>query len=188
MTDTNDRTIDELRSDLEYAGHRLRHYGSRLTDAAGSGIGALQERAARVADRAVQLGARLDSPDGVDEIVVSAVDDLHTAVDTLESDLAAETDDAAGATATLDRQLRTWRARAEHLRVQANLAAMDADDEFDAAVRRIGRARAKAVAELAEATDDGREIASDVRADIAQALGEVREIVERTADQIASRR
>ena len=112
-------------------------------------------------------------------------DDLAHAVDALSADVDAATEPhGPGLRATVDRQLRTWRARLERLRVQEKLAEMEIRDDLAVVSDRLRAARDRAVIDLRHAGEGAKEKAEDFLDDLEDLLEDAGEAVERAVKEL----
>lgn len=179
------RVGDELVAELELVIGRLEEFRDRATDAPLDVRARFEEQVSALSTRAEELSDRIRS--WVEGRTGSAaeVDDLTNAVDALEADLAAvEAGDRMSYRTRLDRQLRTWRARVDHLRLQESLGQMELRDELDAAGSRLGAARSRALVELRGTSADAKDVVIDLRDDVEDLLRDVRRVIERAADAL----
>ena len=83
------------------------------------------------------------------EINFALAGKLETLLSESFADLdAAASEESEGYRAVLDRQLRSWRARTEHLRLQSALGSMGIRDDLEELGTRLNRARSGALVEL----------------------------------------
>ena len=185
MTSTNMSVQDRLLAQLDLAEERLTRFSDRLAEASEKSQQRFSERLDRVTVRVHDLAEQIRQSSVVTVGTETAIEDLGAAVDTLEADLdavsEAETDRYRSA---VDRQLRIWRSRTEHLRLQSSLGAMEIREDLEELGSRLARARSGALVELKRAASDTKEVVVDVRDDLEDVLADVRHAVERVADNL----
>jgi len=185
MTTESMTVQDRLLAQLELAEERLDRFAAQLDKASERSQERFSEQLERVLARSHSLADQVRNVSPVSDTTEAAVEDVNAAVDTLEADL-----DAAGSDATeryravVDRQLRSWRARTEHLRLQSALGSMEVRQDLEELGTRLNRARSGALVELQRAARDSRDVVVDVRDDLEHVLTDVRHAVERVADSL----
>lgn len=185
MTSTNMSVQDRLLAQLDLAEDRLSQFSDRLTEASERSQKRFSERMDRVNARCHDLAEQIRSSSVVTVGTETAIEDLGAAVDTLEADLDAVSEaESDRYRSALDRQLRTWRSRTEHLRLQSSLGAMEIREDLEDLGSRLARARSGALVELKRAASDTKEVVVDVRDDLEDVLNDVRHAVERVADNL----
>jgi len=226
QTTSPQRTLlEQLQDQLDVVTSRLDKLAAELTDETSDTRVQLESQMKRIRQRAddtiAQMRDRLHSTGPADGAspgadgsadsdqdantgeTVALVEDLNSAVDTLEADIGASAEqEPEGYRAVVDRQLRTWRARAEQLRNQSSIGGGEAKADLEDAGRRLTDVRINVLAKLShlanevaseaqEAAGDFREAArhamDEVREEVEEALVEVRESVEKVADSVAKR-
>lgn len=115
------------------------------------------------------------------------VDDLPGAVDLLELELLEAKAEPHDLRAVVERQLRAWRGRVEHLNVQATLGAMDARDDFGGLAQRVRHLRGAVVAGGRGVGDGAVHLAADLRDDVRSLVKEVTHAVEEAVDAALGR-
>lgn len=178
---------DRLLAQLDLAEERLDRFARQLEQASERSQERFSQRLDRVTARIHSLAEQVREISPISDSTEAAVEDVNAAVDTLEADLdAAVSEESEGYRAVLDRQLRSWRARTEHLRLQSALGSMGIRDDLEELGNRLNRARSAALVELQRATRDSKEAVVEVRDDLEQVLTDVRHAVERVADSLTS--
>ena len=184
---SDNRLRDQLIAEIDLSMARLTDLRDHLTASPAELREAFEDRVAQISHGAEDLADEVREWVQVRVGTPSAVEDLTHAVDTLEADLDAAGDAETGNyRARLDRQLRAWRARADHLRIQEALAEMELRDELEGIGSRLSAARSSALVELRGTADDAREVAVDLRDDLEEVLHDVRRVVERAAAALRS--
>ena len=185
MAPSSSSIQDQLLAQLDLADERLERFQTRLTRASERTQERFESRVERITKRAKGLSEQIRGSSIVADRTESAVEDLGAAVDTLEADLeAVDEDETAAYRSAVDRQLRTWRARTDRLRLQTSLGTMDIRDDLEDLGHRLATARAGALLELRRAAADTKGVVIDVRNDLEEVLSDVRRGVERVADSL----
>lgn len=185
MTTESMTVQDRLLAQLDLAEERLDRFSAQLAKASERSQERFSERLDRVTARLHALAEQVRDASPISDSTEAAVEDVNAAVDTLEADLdAAATDGSERYRAVLDRQLRSWRARTEHLQLQSALGSMGIRDDLEELGTRLNRARSGALVELQRAASDSKEVVVDVRDDLEHVLTDVRHAVERVADAL----
>lgn len=172
---------DELLAQMRVTDQRLRRFRNRLVAAEVETDLRFIERVDELQLRCDGLAAELKTWTEVEIGTPTAVDDLAAAVDAIEADFEAvmsPPSDWERFETTLDRQVRVWRGRIDRLRLQAMLGTMEGVDELEELLPRLDRARSVALIELHNVTEDGRQVAGDVRRDVEATMLDVRKNVE----------
>lgn len=186
MATSTDQVRDRLLAQVELAQHRVERFREHVVAAAPETRRTFAEQGRRLGDRCTLLADELRRSVTIEVGIATAVDDLGSAVDTLEADFEATSEaDAVAYRSAVDRQLRAWRTRTDQLRVQTALGAMELRDELEGVGDRLSEARSGVLFELRQAADDTREVVVDLRDDVENVLVDVRHAVERAVDALA---
>ncbi len=180
---TNQTPRDHLLTEVDLVKERLDRFFARAAEVPSDARAALEQRGDRVGARAEALAARIREWVELQVGTSSAVEDLGEAVDTLEADLDAVEGVESGTYGSLvDRQIRLWTRRLQHLRVKEALGVMELQDELTQLESRLAAARTEVLIELRRTAADAREVVVDLREDVEEVLVDVRNAVERAAD------
>lgn len=179
---------DRLLAEILLTRRRLDRLDERLAELGDDADDELAERGAELDRRCETLRENIASWADVEIGVPTAVEDFVAAVDAFESDLeAVGQHDAESYEIAVDRQVRTWRARLERLRIQGALGAMEARDEVDDLTHRLDRVRGDVLVQLQNALGDARDLVTDLRSDVEEVLADVRRAVEKAAADLTDR-
>jgi ribosome assembly protein YihI (activator of Der GTPase) len=142
----------------------------------------LRSRVDELLARCSDLSDRIHSWNEVEVGALTAVEDLAAGVDSLQTDLlAARATERADYEEAVDSQVRVWRTRVDRLRLQRELASMEAREELEALTHRLEDARSGALDDLQGLVGDARKTVVDLRSDMEQVFVDVREAVEHAA-------
>lgn len=188
MTSTGKHAIqDRILAEVRLIERRLRTLGRRLGQQAVETEADLVEQHAELITHWEGLHQQVSSCGEAELSVSSAVGDLAAAVDALESDLAAlDQTEPSEYELAVDRQVRAWRTTLDRLRLQSSLAAMEARDELDGASYRLDRVRGDVLVELQNILGDTKKLVVDLRSDVEDVLGGVRQAVRKVMNDVMS--
>ena len=181
-------TSERLLAQLELIASRLDRLADTTMGLAADSQEVFRERMWFMTRRCEELSDAVEH--GHDEApgTAGAIDDLSSAVDTLEADIGAvREEEAVGYRAAVDRQLRAWKSRVESLRLQEALAGMEIRDELGPLGDQVSDLRHAVLVDLRNVADDARDAVSDVRGTVETLLSEVRKAVEDAAASLTKR-
>jgi chromosome segregation ATPase len=185
---TRHQAHDRLQAHVQMTEGRLDAMSGRIGELDEQDRAAISDRAETLAKRCQYLKTEIASWTEVEIGIPTSVEDLESAVDTLEADL-----DALSAAKSperemaIDRQVRTWKRRVDWLRLQGALGTMEARDDLGDLTHRLGAVRGDVLVELQNAVSDSKNVAVDVRTDVEKVLADVRRAVEKAASELLSR-
>jgi hypothetical protein len=179
---------DRIQADLKLLERRMQKLGSRI--AAWTG-----DVTKQYADRLEALSASLhdlsEDVEGWEEIEIGTptkVGRLSEDVDSLEADFRAATEDRApNYELAMDQQVRAWKSRLDAVRLQGVLGSMELQDELEELGHRLDHARAGVMIELQKATEEGTDVAVELRDDVEEVLVDVRHGLEKAYTSIFGR-
>lgn len=184
-TNTPHSAHEQLLARVRLAERRLVRLATDIGDDAELRGTELSERAADLAARAKALADRIRSWTEVQIGAQTAVEDLAAAADALETDIsAAKATEPAGYEEAVDRQVRTWRTRIDRLRLQGELASMEARDELEHLAHRMEDVRNNAIGDLQNVVGDAKGAVIDLRTDVEKVFVDVRRAVEHAASSL----
>lgn len=188
MSTSSEALAEQLAAEIELVEERLEGVRARIREAAADLREKFEERADAIDARAEWFRASTAEWLSDPYLLSTVAEDLSHAVDALSADLetALETD-AASLRARMDQQLRTWRARAERLRLQEALAEMEIRDDLASVSDRLRHARARALVDLRRTGEDAKGAAVDLRDDLEELVDDVRRVVDRAVHALTDR-
>ena len=179
---------DQLQAKVQLIERRIDGLNQRIEDLAEEVGSSMKDRAGVLLERSRALRATIADWAEVKVGVPSEVEGLSADVDAIEADIDAATpQEVAGYEVAVDRQLRVWRGRLDHLRLQRTLAAMEARDDLEALGDRLDTARGDALVELQSAAAGSKDLVADVRRGLEGILGDVRRAAEKAAADLTDR-
>lgn len=179
---------DRLMADIRLSEQRLDRLADRARGMATETAQRFQDQIQALRERCDELRTRLSDWQEVEVGVPTAVADLGAAVDTLGADAeAASGDDPSAYQEAVDRQVRAWRSRVDHLRLQGSLGAMEVREDLESLTSRLDKARGGALVELQNALGDSKDLIEDLRGDMEEVLVDVRHAVERAVAPLIKR-
>ena len=117
---------------------------------------------------------RTTGDSAVPDVVRSWILQLRTDLDLAQAELASAVAQDRSAYLAAGRELlEAWRARVAQLRVQANLASMDARDDVQGALAAAEKARAVAEQHLVDAGEDARATLDSLRAGVEESFAQL---------------
>lgn len=185
MSSATEALSEQLAAEIELIEHRLEDVQARIAESSEAVQQKFDARAKAIWVRAEQF--RTSTHEWLNDPYLSstAAEDLSHAVDALAADLDAAIETNADAfRAVVDRQLRTWRTRAERLRVQEALAEMEIRDELSHVSDRLRSARADALVQLRHVGGEAKDAAQDFWDDLEDLIDDVRDVVDRAVDSL----
>ena len=188
MTSNTDALAEQLAAEIELIEDRLEEVRGHIREAAADLRERFEKRGDAIEERAEWFQASTREWLSDPYLLSTVTEDLSHAVDALAADLdAAKETDASSLRAAMDRQLRTWRGRAERLRVQEALAEMEVRDDLASVSDRLRHARAQALVDLRKTEADAKETALDLRDDLEDLVEDVRRVVDRAVHALTDR-
>jgi septal ring factor EnvC (AmiA/AmiB activator) len=186
---TRHQAHDRLQAHVQMAEGRLDAMSGRIEDLEEQDVAAIGDRAETLATQCQDLKREIASWTEVEIGVLTSVEDLESAVDTLEADLdALMPAQSPEHELAIDRQVRAWKRRVDWLRLQGALGTMEARDDLGDLTRRLGAVRGDVLVELQNAVSDSKNVAVDVWIDVEKVLADVRRAVEKAASDLRTRR
>jgi len=192
-----DELLQRLEQELKEVGQRLDAVQSRVK-------GTAQETKERYKPLIERLGANWEALRSATErlrhvagdVAAAVVEDLDQGRERLKAELTAVRSQLDAETAetkaayreALRPQLDAWRSRVEELRVQLDLAEMDARDELSALLAEVERAYGAAQYHLDRAGDDTTETLENLRRGTRQVIGDLEAALEAASKTLAQAR
>ena len=171
---------DQLLAQVELTQRRLAELTEKLESYGDEVRKAFTDQIETLDGRCQSLKSKVSSWPEVEVGVPTSVADLAAAVDAIEADLAAAIESIGPRyELAMDRQMRTWRARLDALRLQGALGAMETRDDLEGLSHRVDQARIGVLMELQNALGDSKDVVVDLRNDVEEVLVDVRHAVER---------